>query len=258
MEFITDRNQVHVYVLKNLLSKGWENLTSYEREQFENYATRGAYNYTDMNRVEAGVALASDMLGLGLTTKTDWTQNSVPTYDEMQRYIGNVAAILEAHKRIEVNLIPQMVLPSGRSTLDGIPNDAFFDGQPMVLYLDGVRYESTGVHDGSLYRSSFHNEDDWRRPSVGMVQMTASVTYLTIDTPGDEHTVSLFYRSNRTLESIQLPITMSRLHYISANNIERVLDYAINGELPVPTRLADSSGELLITSDGYYLTAIGL
>lgn len=55
--------------------------------------TKGAYNYSDLNRVERAVAEISDILGLGLITKTDWGMWDIPTASEMERYIGNVATL---------------------------------------------------------------------------------------------------------------------------------------------------------------------
>ena len=56
-------------------------------------ATRGAYNYSDLNRVERAVAELSDILGLGLITKTDWGMWDIPTTSEMERYLGNIAVL---------------------------------------------------------------------------------------------------------------------------------------------------------------------
>ena len=56
-------------------------------------ATKGAYNYSDLNRVERAVAELSDMLGLGLVTKTDWGMWDIPTAQDMERYLGNVAIL---------------------------------------------------------------------------------------------------------------------------------------------------------------------
>lgn len=58
-------------------------------------ATKGAYNYSDLNRVERAVAEISDMLGLGLVTKTDWNMRDIPTASEMERYLNNVAVLRE-------------------------------------------------------------------------------------------------------------------------------------------------------------------
>ncbi len=56
-------------------------------------ATKGAYNYSDLNRVERAVAEISDRDGLGLETKTDWKSWDQPTETDMRRYLGNIATI---------------------------------------------------------------------------------------------------------------------------------------------------------------------
>ncbi|MBO5969323.1 MAG: hypothetical protein J6S14_12585 [Clostridia bacterium] len=58
-------------------------------------ATKGAYNYSDLNRVERAVAEMSDILGLGLLTKTDWGMWDIPTESEMERYLNNIAVLKE-------------------------------------------------------------------------------------------------------------------------------------------------------------------
>jgi hypothetical protein len=54
---------------------------------------KGAYNYSDLNRVETAVSVISESLGLDLTTKTDWGVWDSPTRSEMERYLSNVATI---------------------------------------------------------------------------------------------------------------------------------------------------------------------
>ena len=56
-------------------------------------ATKGAYNYSDLNRVERAVAEISDRAGLGLETKTNWTMWEIPTETDMNRYLGNIEVI---------------------------------------------------------------------------------------------------------------------------------------------------------------------
>lgn len=56
-------------------------------------ATKGAYNYSDLNRVELAVAEISKQCGLNLVTKTDWQPWDVPTQSDMARYLSNVGAI---------------------------------------------------------------------------------------------------------------------------------------------------------------------
>ena len=56
-------------------------------------ATKGAYNYSDLNRVERAVAEISDRASLGLVTKTDWGEWDIPRTADMTRYLGNIKTI---------------------------------------------------------------------------------------------------------------------------------------------------------------------
>ena len=75
-------------------------------------ATKGAYNYSDLNRVERAVAEISDRLGLGLETKTNWSMWELPTVAEMERYLGNISAIRQS-------LAGASDLPVAPSTMNG-------------------------------------------------------------------------------------------------------------------------------------------
>lgn len=95
---ITDRTEHHVNLLKKLNAKGWDNMTAAEREAWlSGEAAKGAYNYTDLNRVETAVQELSDIFSLGLTTKTDWGAWDIPTYSDMARYFENIRAIRECY-----------------------------------------------------------------------------------------------------------------------------------------------------------------
>lgn len=56
-------------------------------------ATKGAYNYSDLNRVERAVSEISDIEGLRLSTKTDWAMWDVPTKADMNRYLSNIRTL---------------------------------------------------------------------------------------------------------------------------------------------------------------------
>ena len=58
-------------------------------------ANKGAYNYSDLNRVERMVAEISSLAGLNLTTKTDWSMWDIPKASDMRRYLSNIKAIRE-------------------------------------------------------------------------------------------------------------------------------------------------------------------
>lgn len=59
--------------------------------------TKGAYNYSDLNRVERAVAEISNLGGLDLVTKTDWGMWDVPTVSEMDRYLGNIKILRDLY-----------------------------------------------------------------------------------------------------------------------------------------------------------------
>lgn len=61
-----------------------------------NDTTKGAYNYSDLNRVERAAAELSDLHGLNLKTKTDWGMWDIPTESAMKRYLTNIRIIRQA------------------------------------------------------------------------------------------------------------------------------------------------------------------
>ena len=90
MELITDRTQADVNRVKELAAKGkagtW---TTAERAEWL-AGMKGAYNYTDWNRVESAVAELASMLGVSLETVTTWSATNVPTEADATRYLANV------------------------------------------------------------------------------------------------------------------------------------------------------------------------
>lgn len=57
--------------------------------------TLGAYNYSDLNRVERAVKEIAEILGVTVETKTNWTGWDIPENSEMVRYLGNIRRIQE-------------------------------------------------------------------------------------------------------------------------------------------------------------------
>jgi hypothetical protein len=66
-------------------------------------ATKGAYNYSDLNRVERAVAEISEIANLGLVTKTNWAMWDVPTVSDMSRYIENIR-VIRTHYNINIDI----------------------------------------------------------------------------------------------------------------------------------------------------------
>lgn len=97
LSLITDRTYAHVELLKKLNKMPYKSMTLDEQNSWmSGEAAKGAYNYTDLNRVESAVAEIAARMGLNLTTKTDWTLADIPDQTDMSRYLGNVVAIRDA------------------------------------------------------------------------------------------------------------------------------------------------------------------
>ena len=97
LNLITDRTERDVERWRLLHSKGFEALTQDEKAEWQS-AMKGAYNFTDMNRVESAVEFISHRLaelGYSVTpeVKTVWTVKDYPTKADMDRYFANVALL---------------------------------------------------------------------------------------------------------------------------------------------------------------------
>lgn len=136
VELITDRTQYHVSLLNMLKKKPWSSMTASEKTVWNGEAMRGAYNYTDLNRVETAVSELSEELGLNLVTKTGWTLWDIPTQTDMERYLGNVVAIRDACS----DEIAFPTLPNSMSGLD-------YEGANNIEKVLMLAYESLGKPD---------------------------------------------------------------------------------------------------------------
>ncbi len=142
LNLITDRSQAHVNRLLALQSRGWENMTAAEQAEWYDSIAKGAYNYTDLNRVETAVGVLANVLGLSLTTKTDWTKWDRPTNSEMSRYLGNVAKI-----RSRCSFIRN--LPTLPSSMDNL---TYKDANNIELVLFRVyEYIESYIQSGEIY-----------------------------------------------------------------------------------------------------------
>lgn len=92
-------------------------------------ATKGAYNYSDLNRVERAVAEISDLGNLELQTKTDWKMWDIPTESDMNRYLGNIATIRSRYaNNSDVPFAPEsmnQLTYSGANNIEIILNVAY-------------------------------------------------------------------------------------------------------------------------------------
>lgn len=125
VEMITDRTPSDIVIAKTLVKKGFQNMTDDEKQSFLK-GLKGAYNYTDFNRVESAVEYLADLLCdthdeimakideygiardpllylpyekdkyISLNVKTDWKTSDILTTEDMERYLQNARVIAEA------------------------------------------------------------------------------------------------------------------------------------------------------------------
>ena len=97
LSLITDRTAQDVERWRYLHTKGWDAMSEAEREEWQT-SLKGAYNYTDMNRVESAVQFIADrFLDLGYyvapEVKMIWSVSDHPTKADMDRYFANIALL---------------------------------------------------------------------------------------------------------------------------------------------------------------------
>ena len=116
IRLITDRTQDDVDALVRLLEKPSLNWTAEELTAFNEAAARGAYNYTDLNRVGLAAAYVAELmreygLSASVSAKTDWTEPDNPTSSQMAIYLRNISTIRDTAA------LP-LPLPNGIAYLD--------------------------------------------------------------------------------------------------------------------------------------------
>ena len=96
---ITDRTAADVAAFIRLRDKGWDNMTTAEREQWT-AGMKGAYNASDLNRVCSALNYMRDILtetgylsGREFSLKTNWTTGEVITADFFNSYINAVETV---------------------------------------------------------------------------------------------------------------------------------------------------------------------
>ena len=97
LSLITDRTERDVERWRHLHSIGFDFLTEEEKAEWK-AGMKGAYNYTDLNRVESAVIFIANRLTesgypVSPVVKPSWSVKDHPTKADMDRYMGNIALL---------------------------------------------------------------------------------------------------------------------------------------------------------------------
>ena len=96
MNLITNRTLEDVQRVAELSAKSISNMTPAEQAEWL-AGMKGAYNYTDLNRVESAMIELASFLGVTLyQPKTDWKITDIPTETTIAHYLENVKRLRRA------------------------------------------------------------------------------------------------------------------------------------------------------------------
>lgn len=100
LQLITDRTEEDVVRAQELIREGFSNWTEEEVTEFLN-GLKGAYNASDLNRVESAVNYVKDRLAiigydaLDFIIKNTWSKNEFLESEDAERYLGMVKKLRE-------------------------------------------------------------------------------------------------------------------------------------------------------------------
>lgn len=109
-ELITDRTQADVDRVVALTKKFLAGtITTAEKAEYM-AGMKGAYNYTDLNRVGEAVAFVADLMNqsghpMTVTAKQNWTVSDIPTLAQMTAFLNDLT-LLKANSTATAN-VPQ-------------------------------------------------------------------------------------------------------------------------------------------------------
>lgn len=122
VRLITDRTMVDLTLAKDLLRRiPAGTATAEELERYNRGELRGSYDFADLNRVGAAVALLTPVLRaqgylVDTAPRTDWAAGDVQTETPMRRYLADVRQIAEARQTLRPVALPETM---GALTLAG-------------------------------------------------------------------------------------------------------------------------------------------
>lgn len=99
---ITDRSQADIEALESILGTPMSDWTTEQLAAFNAAKDKGAYNYTDLNRVAQAVDyLASTFKGYGYAVpdyvqQSTWAENDAQRVSQMAQFLTNIQAVRSA------------------------------------------------------------------------------------------------------------------------------------------------------------------
>ena len=135
LNLITDRTQADVDYVARLSNKGWSNMTDREKSDWS-LGLKGAYNYTDLNRVGNAVTYVAGRLeGAGYSVpvdpKIDWMESDITTASRMVRSLEEVETIRNTRT------VPPGT-PEGHDHMERLNHEEANDIERILLAVDAL------------------------------------------------------------------------------------------------------------------------
>ncbi len=150
LQLITDRTKEDVARVLKLSEKGLENMTTAELEEYLS-GLKGAYNASDLNRVESAVKYIADRFTVvGMHPEVDvhvlWDSSMYPDPAEMDRYLANIITLRA--------LLPMAEdVPQVPPDMDKLNYEEANDIEKILLAVDDAitRISKSWYYSGDIY-----------------------------------------------------------------------------------------------------------
>ena len=150
LQLITDRTKEDVARALKLSEKGLENMTTAELEEYLS-GLKGAYNASDLNRVESAVKYIADRFAIvGMFPEVNvyvlWDRSMYPDPAEMDRYLTNIITLRA--------LLPMAEdVPQVPPDIDKLNYEEANDIEKILLAVDDAitRISKSWYYSGDIY-----------------------------------------------------------------------------------------------------------
>lgn len=150
IQLITDRTKADVERAATLSAKGMANMTAGELEEYLS-GLKGAYNASDLNRVESAVKYIADRFTVvGMFPEVDvhvlWDRSMYPEPAEMERYLTNISTLRA--------LLPMAEdVPQVPPDMDKLNYEEANDIEKILLAVDDAitRISKSWYYSGDIY-----------------------------------------------------------------------------------------------------------
>lgn len=144
----TDSDVQRVHEINNkIVNEGLSALTPAEMSEYT-AGMKGAYNYTDLNRIGEAIAYIATLFSLlgesmDVAPKTDWNRNDVPSKTQMNRLLLDLTA-LSRQAKVTSPIVPTSLDKITRETANDIEKILFLAHEN--IYQSSIDQNYTGIY----------------------------------------------------------------------------------------------------------------